>query len=291
MPATDPLDAAAQLDALEARLERHDVPVPGGHVTWRRLGDGPPVVLLHGGHGSWMHWARNLDALATRHTVWVADLPGYGDSSRVPGAGDFDALLAATRTSVDTLLGPHTPLPLVGFSFGALVAGRLAAWRGAVERLVLCGPAGLGGKRRPRGELRPWRDAFAAGDTALLRTLMRHNLELHMLAGPADALGVEIHQRSCLRTRFHSRSVSLAGRLQDSLRGLPAPVSLVWGEHDVTATPHAEAAAVAAVCRNATVHLLPGAGHWVQYEAAGTVDRLLLDALADTPPSPASTSP
>lgn len=34
-----------------AQAER--APFAGGHVTWRRFGEGPPLVLLHGGHGSW----------------------------------------------------------------------------------------------------------------------------------------------------------------------------------------------------------------------------------------------
>ena len=263
------------LSHLESRMARHDVPVDGGHVTWRRLGAGPPVVLLHGGHGSWMHWVRNLEALAAHFTVWVADLPGYGDSSR-PAPPGFESLLDMTRRSLDTLLGADTPLQLVGFSFGALVAGHLAAARGAVSHLALCGPAGLGGRRRPKGELKPSREALAAGDDAALHAAMRHNLETHMLAGPADALGVQVHTQSCLRTRFHSRSISLAGALQDRLRGLPCPVLLIWGEHDVTATPVQEAAGVAAVCRDARVHVLPSVAHWVQYEAADEVNRLLL---------------
>jgi CubicO group peptidase (beta-lactamase class C family) len=38
----------------------------GPSVTWRRFGSGPHLVLLHGGHGSWLHWVRNIEFLA-RH--------------------------------------------------------------------------------------------------------------------------------------------------------------------------------------------------------------------------------
>ena len=42
---------------------------------------------------------------------------------------------------------------------------------------------------------------------------MRHNLQLHMLASPADEQGLAIHTQACLRTRFHSKRISRAGGL------------------------------------------------------------------------------
>ena len=47
------LDAIAQLEAAGAR---HSVPHEGRVVCWRRFGNEPHLVLLHGGHGSWLHW-------------------------------------------------------------------------------------------------------------------------------------------------------------------------------------------------------------------------------------------
>jgi pimeloyl-ACP methyl ester carboxylesterase len=44
-------------------------------------GAGRPLVLVHGGHGSWLHWVRNIEALSAKRTLWIPDLPGYGDSS------------------------------------------------------------------------------------------------------------------------------------------------------------------------------------------------------------------
>ena len=47
----------------------------------RCWGRGAPLVLLHGGMGSWTHWGRNIGALARKFTVITLDMPGYGDSS------------------------------------------------------------------------------------------------------------------------------------------------------------------------------------------------------------------
>ena len=49
-----------------------------------RRGSGPDLVLFHGGMGSWKHWVRNVEPLATRFTVHALDHPSYGDSAPVP---------------------------------------------------------------------------------------------------------------------------------------------------------------------------------------------------------------
>lgn len=54
---------------------------------------------------------------------------------------------------------------------------------------------------------------------------------------------------------------------------------LLWGENDV-ALGAAMARASVARCRQAELTFLPGAGHWVQHEAAAEVNDLLLDFLA-----------
>ena len=121
-----------------------------------------------------------------------------------------------------------------------------------MSALALLGPAGHGGLRRPRGELLSWKDqAQGSANPEALRQVMRHNLQLHMLASPADEQGLAIHTQACLRTRFHSKRISRAGGLADSLRALTCPVLLLWGEHDVTATPHELAPLLAAQCTQA----------------------------------------
>jgi pimeloyl-ACP methyl ester carboxylesterase len=270
--------AAGAIAHLEQAAQRHDVPVAGvGTIAWRCYGAGPPLVLLHGGHGSWLHWARNVAALSQRHALWLPDLPGYGDSRR-PAAPTLAALVDALQASLDAVLGARTPILLAGFSFGGLVAAQLAVQRGAVARLALLGAAGHGTPRRPRGKLQSWREAATGGDAQALREVMRHNLLVHMLAGDeADALAVEIHTRSCLHTHFHSRSISLAGGLFDRLRRIEAPLWLVYGEHDVTATPADIVAALSLAQIEARTDIVAAAGHWVQYQAAERIDAMLLD--------------
>lgn len=241
------------------------------------------MVLLHGGHGSWLHWARNVQAWAAHRAVWVPDLPGYGDSAPPPEP-TLRSLLDATHQTLSALLGPHTPIDLVGFSFGGLVATHLALWRSGVSRLALLGPAGHGTVRRPRGEQRSWRRAYERRDMAALADLMRHNLWVHMLHHPASAegLALRIHTNACLKARFHSKPISRAGGLRDCLARFHGPVLLAWGEHDVTADPVRLAPLLAGGRDDCSIRVVPNAGHWVQFEAADAVNTLLLQWLEET---------
>ena len=52
-----------------------------GDVVWRIWGTGDPLVLLHGGTGSWMHWVRNIEALSQDFMLLAPDTPGSGESA------------------------------------------------------------------------------------------------------------------------------------------------------------------------------------------------------------------
>ena len=60
------------------------VEVGGLRVAYRRAGQGPPLVLLHGGLGDSREWRRQLEGLADEFTVLAWDAPGCGGSSDPP---------------------------------------------------------------------------------------------------------------------------------------------------------------------------------------------------------------
>lgn len=263
---------------VESLSRRFDVPYLGRRVCWRRWGSGgPPLVLLHGGHGNWMHWVRNIQPLSQQNTVWVPDLPGFGDSDDLVGDVHDPArqqhLLDALVATLDTLVGRGAPVDLAGFSFGGLVAAELATQRGHVGRLALLGPAGHGGTRRQTSGLVKWR----SDDPVHRREGLSSNLDAFMLHQPAarDSLAFSVHEAACLHTRFRSKAISRAAGLQAALAGFDDPVLLVWGEHDVTAVPYDLAPELAGEAPSREWCVIPGAGHWVQYEGADEVNGLL----------------
>lgn len=278
-----PAAAQAEIARIDARATHHDAEHEGVRVRWRRFGEGPPLVLLHGGHGSWMHWLRNIEALSATHTLWLPDLPGYNDSG-VPramreGESALDPLLEALGGTLDELIGIGTPIGLGGFSFGGLVAARFAARRGAVTRLALMGSGGHGTVRRLSVDMINWR---AAPDREAVSAALRHNLAALMLHDPAaiDALAFAIHDISCHGTRLRSKEISLSGGLQAVLETFNGPQLLVWGEFDVTADPRPLVAQLATGHPQRLAVVVDGAGHWVQYERAAETNRLLCDFFA-----------
>lgn len=272
--------ADQRIAALLGAARNHRVPFQGRVVHWRCWGQGSPLVLLHGGHGSWLHWVRNVDALAARHAVWVPDLPGFGDSDALSDAHDFDGLLQATAATLDEVLGPATQVGLAGFSFGALVAAELADRRPGVRRLALIGPAGHGGVRRQPLAMVNWRRAATPVE---LETALRNNLASLMLADPGniDALALRVQDQTNQATRFHSKPISRSMRLPQVLARLRVPLLLLWGEHDVTADPQAVAPNLLAGRSERYLRVVPGVGHWAQYEAADAVNGLLTEWFAE----------
>jgi pimeloyl-ACP methyl ester carboxylesterase len=274
-PEASALEAArAQIAALDARAERLHVALPtGGRMTWRRFGSGPPLVLIHGGHGSWLHWIRNIEALSATHTLLLPDLPGYGDSDPIESSG-IEEIVEAVVRSLDELVGAGVGVELCGFSFGGLVASRVAAARGHTRRLVVIGTAGHGLKSRYTLEMRNWR---LAREPDALWSALRNNLAALMIHDPRDidALALEVHRACCTATRFRSKSISRVALLAPILEGVDAPVLLIWGEHDVTTQPEAAARSIAGRRPGIEWRIVPGAGHWAQYERPDEVNRLL----------------
>jgi pimeloyl-ACP methyl ester carboxylesterase len=195
---------------------RHWKPVPAhrvqaGGITlhWREWGQGQPLVLLHGGHGSWMHWVRNIECFARHYRVLVPDLPGFGasDDFALP-AHDGQrpaALLDALSDSVVQLVGPsRCTWP------GSRLEGRWpGCWLHACRRYsgwCCWATAGHGGPRRETEALLDWR----VSDPAERMAALHQNLAVFMLskAAAADALALHIHRHCCEATRFRSKAMS-----------------------------------------------------------------------------------
>jgi 2-hydroxy-6-oxonona-2,4-dienedioate hydrolase len=264
--------ALAFVERLQARGERVDVAFEGAKVCWRRFGSGSPLVLVHGGNGSWLHWVRNIEALAASHELWLPDLPGCGDSETLLAPATLERLVAALRHGVDTLVGADTEIGLAAFSFGSVLSSNLAVARGHVRRLALLGATGHGLPRHPLA-LRNWRtlDEPAQDDAH------RHNLATLMLHEPAavDALALVVHRGASRRTHLRSKQLSHTSATRDALDRLAIPVLLTWGEHDPTSGGPQTARTLAAGHPDRQWLVLPGAGHWLQYERADEVNALL----------------
>lgn len=121
----------------------HSTKIRGTHITWGELGDGPPLVLLHGLQDSHRCWRRVAPRLAERFRVILPDLPGHGLSGRpdAPYTLSWHARLVAAWMAEIGVPRAH----LCGHSYGGGVAQwMLLEHRDRVDRLALVCAGGLG---------------------------------------------------------------------------------------------------------------------------------------------------
>ena len=265
----DKAQADQHITRLDSAAEHRSVPYSDGRVMrWRVFGKGDPLALIHGGHGSWLHWVRNIEALSRDYQVFVCDLPGYGDSDDPPARSHMQTMVDSVITSLNSMLGNGREVNLAGFSFGGAVSAHVAVQRGAV-RLALLGTPGSETPKRPRSELVRWRKTDGAAQDAALR----HNLLSHMMydENNVDALAFRAYADAVKATRFRSRAAHTM-TLEDRLRGYTAPVLFIYGEHDATCTPEVAKKNLSNAKLSRECRIIPGGGHWVQFETADEIN-------------------
>jgi 2-hydroxy-6-oxonona-2,4-dienedioate hydrolase len=273
-------DAVESIARVEATGERTTTPYHGGEVVWHCWGEGRPLVLLHGGFGSWGHWIRNIEALSAHYRLLIPDMPGFGDSGDPPEPfspeGIADALADGLRQ-----LAPDQPLLITGFSFGSIIGGLIAQRaRVPVKLLVLVGAAGLGLPRKPM-DLVSWRHLKTDSER---REAHRENVAILMLwdRNTIDDVAVELQDRSTGRARVNSRRISRTPILLAALENSTVPLAGIWGEHDATAEPYLNdrRLLLEQLRPGLPFVVIPNAGHWVQYEKADEFNATLMRVLA-----------
>lgn len=239
-------------------------------------GAGPPVLVLHG-------WGASIEAvhpivtgLAPVATVYVLDLPGFGQTDLPPSAWGVEDYQAFVAAFMDALALERSAL--VGHSNGGRIAIRMAATEPQrVSRLVLVDSAGI----RPKRTLRYYR---RVGMAKLGKYAAR------FLGRPGERL------RSKIVGRVASADYAAAGPLRPTLVRLvnsdlreylpriAASTLLVWGSHD-TDTPVAQGRLMEQLIPDAGLVVLDGAGHFSYIDQSARFARIVSHFLA--PPAPA----
>ena len=264
------------LDELAAAARRIETPCGEGAMVWRvwNVDAGSPLVLLHGGSGSWRHWVHQVSRYARERCVIAPDLPGLGESAMPEEPHDPPHVARITVEGLASVLGGRRA-DLVGFSFGANVAGHVAADLGpAIRSLLLLGAGSLG---MPRNAVTLEKVRDKQGEARV--AAHRFNLHSLMIADPAriDALALAIQDWNTVHARFRSRGFANAALLKEALARTSMPLAVVWGERDQVAAGHIpeRIAAVREVRPDATAEVIPSAGHWTQYEAPEAFDAVM----------------
>lgn len=229
----------------------------------RRLGQGAPVVFLHGSPTPAEILAPLAEAIADQRTALLVHSPGYGHSPPLPPSADGPSLLSLQAALEQALLQEGVyEADFVGYSLGAYQALALAL----------------------RGTIRVRRIACLAG-LATLSTAERQGL---LSLVPAIRAGVDLsaamiqrmvspgfaaqHPEAAASTASWAGATT-PGNLADEVEALAAgadlcprlaslacPLLLRVGELDVAA-PAAHSQQIASAAPHATLQIVPGVGH------------------------------
>lgn len=200
-----------------------------------RLGEGEPLLLLHGWGPTSVSLDKHMMPLAhllkDRYSLSMLDFPGHGESGPPSGIWGVPEYAAWTLKVMDELALRKTAI--LAHSFG----GRVALWLAAhhperVSRLILTGCAGIKPKKTIKGRLRA--SLFKLGRGGLLA--------LRLIPGLKDkadkslaALRTEFSSADYLATPEHLRG-SFSRIVRQDLRPLlpkiGQPALLVWGSKD-----------------------------------------------------------
>ncbi len=117
------------------------------HYHEAGVGNGPTIVLLHGGGpgaSSWSNFAKNIPVLAQQFHVIAVDQPGYGRSDKPTEHPQYFRHSASALKDLLDTIGITERVHLLGNSLGGGAAVRFALdYPDRAGRLVLMGPGGL----------------------------------------------------------------------------------------------------------------------------------------------------
>ena len=271
------------------------VSVAGRPVNTIDLGDGPPLVFVHGLSGSWPNWLEQLPVFADSHRVIAVDLPGFGHSpmphERITISG-YARLLDGLFDELDI-----DAATLVGNSMGGFVSAELAiAFPERVERLVLVSPAGLSTYRHPRGTralpaLHRGERIVAAytawmaskSDLVTKRAFLR-NATLGLVTrhpGRLPAALAAEQLRGAGKPGFiQALEANLDYDFRDRLPEIACPTLIVWGDGDRVITVR-DAAVFAELIPGSRKVVYEDTGHMAQIERPDAFNSLLRDFISE----------
>jgi 4,5:9,10-diseco-3-hydroxy-5,9,17-trioxoandrosta-1(10),2-diene-4-oate hydrolase len=267
-------------------------------LHYEEAGDGPVVVMLHGGGpgaSGMSNFARNLPVFADHFRTIVVDQPGFGKSDKPPVEGNYFTFAAnALRDLLDEI--GIARIHLVGNSLGGGTAVRFALnFSERTDRLVLMGPGGLslnvfapepteGVKRlaefpAPPG---PSREKMAAFIRTMVfdQRVVTDELIDERFVSASDPEQMAAMAR--LGASFYDPDCFEDGMLWREVHRLRNRVLLIWGRED-RVNPLDGALVALKLIRRAQLHVFGGCGHWAQLEKFDEFNRLAISFLEGEP--------
>lgn len=240
-------------------------------VTYRDVGEGAPVVLIHGIPAWSFLWSKVIAPLAETNRVIAPDLIGYGCSDKRDCFDRSVRRQARMITKLMDALGLEAAT-VVGHDIGGAVAQVLAVdYASRVSGLVLVDSVAYGSW--PSASMASLADPNLLGRPEEIMEIVRHDAAIGH-AGSADGeafaqamaapYDTEEGRRSMVRNASAlntNHTMELAGRLGS----IDVPALVLWGEEDPW-QPLSDAERLATGIPNADLAVVPQASHWLPYD-------------------------
>lgn len=266
------------------------IEVGGSPIHYHEVGEGPPLLLLHGsgpGVSGWANFGANLATFAPHFRCLVPDLPGYGRSA--PVAGHPIAVGAdAVRGFLDAL-GIEAAY-IVGNSYGAIVGASVAGTTpDRVRRFVTLGGFGFTPfsafpaegivrlvefvEEPTRERLVAWMRSMVFDERVLTEEMIDRRFET--ACDPAIMATSKI-----MYTRAGIAAIGERMRGPDALvdmAHLPrivAPTLITWGRDD-RVNPLDGALLPMRLIPNCELHVFPKCGHWAMIERKAEFEQVV----------------
>jgi pimeloyl-ACP methyl ester carboxylesterase len=289
-----PQGRSAWLD-VDWREHQRWVTVEDQPINVIELGEGPPLIFVHGLSGSWPNWLEQLPVFAARHRVITLDLPGFGYSPMPPERISITGYARLLDRLLDKL--EIDAAAVVGNSMGGFVGAELAiAFPQRVERLVLVSAAGIStydhrGALRTVPVLRRAERILTAytawmaskSDTVARRPRLRdatlNVVTRHPSRLPA-ALAAEQLRGSGKPGFIQALEANLDYDFRERLPEIACPTLIVWGEDDRVITAR-DAAVFEELIPDSRVVMYADTGHMAMLERPTEFNALLEEFLRE----------
>lgn len=271
-------------------LHTATVQVGNREIFYAELGEGYPVLMLHGGGpgaSGLSNYSKNIEVLATQYRVIVPDLAGYGKSTKGVNRADPFGDHATTILGLMDALGIECA-HVIGNSLGGATGLRMALDRpNAVSSLILMGPGGVGTTRAlPTKGLNKLLDYYNDGGPTVekLREFIREYLVFDGSAVSESmiqerfkaSIDPEVLAAPPLRRPKGLPNFKLWDFTRDPrLKRCQTPTLVLWGTEDLVNRPNG-AAQLQSRMPNCDVYLFSKTGHWVQWERAAEFNAVSL---------------
>lgn len=253
---------------------QHRFDFKGQSVAWGKIGEGPPLVLIHGTPFSSQVWRRIAPLLARQWTVYYFDLLGYGLSEKHAG---HDVSLGVQNFLLVALIrhwGLQDPEVLCHDFGGATALRAYYLDEQRYRRLTLIDPVALAPWGSPFvAHVRQYEAAFtrlpAYAHNALLQAYLQ-GAAYRELGAEALKTYMEPWQGAIGQSAFYRQITQMDQGFTDEIENLYGamnmPVKLLWGEQDEW-IPVERGHQLAGLIGDGALTIVPNSGHLMQEDA------------------------